>query len=1534
MVAALLVAGVEVLDAVVPPLGRLAPVPHHRSEIGDEPVVARLPLNIVESDRNNHLKNYLKFPDDAEVGELITVEIASKEQLSTESSSVFSELIEERGGKVSLCISETTSYNGDPNDAVMVFDSLEPGQKVSFRVSEPGFYYVMLGVRGSRGGWFQVGNYIGGFTCLYHERSGTIQFDKPSYRPGEKVNATLKADWRMHNADYGSVSVLTPSGQRIRCNISEDAPDHRSVHLPLEGGIFQMRWYSMGMLVSAAAFRVPVELEPDRLRVVGGREIEYGEPIKVEVEFDDRPLFVSYYANAHVSLYSRGEMSPTGAWKGPKRISDCGMKESGACEFESPFPGRYEVRLCAGQYIVARVPVEVSGPGGEVPAPGHPDAPEPTDIPFRAKEYGSAIANNIRMADVHCAEFHPLPMVDASGLAETVASTATESTEHEPNDGWPAYPKSITYFPRFCDRTDVFGTGTPRPAAPEWRDLIPEEVAASVNEAWVLITVLAKGIATEDIDLASSSIDPLSHADDPYIDEYRLLQAATMDWSEPCFDEGYNALWHRLRDRIAMTMAPNLHMQRLAGADAFVVMAKLKLGSPAGVHRFEINGVPCEWTQANATTFGDVGLVREMSDGEYLNLASAYLYDRFQVQITVPFVVDADELPFFFQAKSASGTNRILIGEQGEWSARRSAEDSRVYRSEAFFINPSGRPHRNPSDIANVIELHDGNLLLAQIPQNGIVLARTPGLVWITSSPGRIGDSWREAVYRAAVVAKCAPTGGLNALTRETAAELAQSGFFPFTSEFEVEIQVGDLAAMILMRDSFIRDMRPLRTRLDSIRTSCASDPAAGEALRSFLYQAARGPESPIGGIKISSYAGTELAIPGVPFAFVYDRDYLNSRFRGVRHLEEEWKRVSVQRALDRYIEAVDSALKRAVEAEDKDVEDLVEITGTCFDTVRARLMPTLLRLREDRSRQTLWWEPDPVAMSHMGSIPELFKEWHANHEVIEAEHEFVLVASLLGFVLPEVVVARAASAVLSYGLLAESAFHDIPKWLDERTEAEFAFGAMQVLGEGRLELARLEERSFALVALNLVGSVAGAVADTARLVQSVDLARTAARGESLLDAVEEGGVSALMVMGREDQAQVIALIGDAERSAAAEQPLTSLQKRALQVKGEMQQRIKDCDPVRMHPMEERFEQIRGGTVAPPEVGPPELTLRRMKTEAMSEAEPLLRVGVEPPLNVGIAEKQPWGPFEVGKSVGKGEYATVFGLKGLPPSVAEKAAQMGLQEGGAYVIKAFEKSEKGLDAIKRAKHVEGLLAEKGIEQMRIVDDGMVNGFPYLIQERIPKGAVMYPHKGHVRLPPEHTKALLELYQDIGKAGLGWEDGHLENIYFLKKKDTWVAGVVDQDRVWNLNLNMHEQPMGASANMLMYRILRAPGNYHIGSLQGQRFTDTANAFSMSGDFVFPDGEYFMMKMLEHKAFIRFDRATGTFNDWLLDVDEVKKVFKNLDDPASIDSFFDVPSRLDAPDVPVPEAPLHSRLTRPVLVLPRIPPGLAGVTRKAA
>lgn len=1048
---------------------------------------------------------------------------------------------------------------------------------------------------------------------------------------------------------------------------------------------------------------------------------------------------------------------------------------------------------------------------------------------------------------------------------------------------WPEYPSIARLYPRHFIRADVFGMGMPTPSPPRWKEMLPEDLGAQFNEAWVLLTPVGRNIF-RDIDGP-----PVIEFEDSYIDEYRVLQTTTLELNDLEIDERFGKVWQAFRSNLHWARNPNALEAHLAGADALIVMAKVRLGSPAGVHTLKINGAPCDWVQSSPTAFGDVDIVREYRTREYDPLATVYLHDTFRVRITTTMKIEADELPFFMQAQGAGDpprTRRIEIGEVKEWVAKRIPGTHDQYLSKPFFINPANAGNRNPDPSVPVIKLSDGEVLLAQTPRVGLVLPRMPAVVGVTSSPARVDSLWAEAIFKAVKASGKEPEGNINAQSREKLAELLQSGFFPGASEFKTRVDVGDVAAMILMRDVFISDLTRVRQKLDSIRTASKDDKAAADALMVFLGEAAKGPESAVGRIDVPPHPDWPLYPGAVPFNFIYDDEFMGREFGERTALRHRWRRFALRYALDRYIEIVDDTLERAKATRDNDAAGLILLTGTHFETIGRRLRPNLLRLREDRAKGHLWWEQDPLAQAYMGSIPELFAMWHANADVLKKEHEVILVASTLIFFAPEYVVFRIASTITAYALLAESLAHDIPAYFTERAEVQFAQGAAMILGEGRLTEADINQRPAAGVLLNLFGSVTGVPAEMARLVQGRQVGKLSAHARAVLETAEEGGLPAVLTMSKTDQAALLGTITEAEKLSDAGKTLTLDQEFTVGIARQLQE---EAGTLSVKGMPDGT-----GTIAAAAPSAEDLRLHQllMKTEPPPAAGEQLKTWIQAAedqaaMGIGavpggrrLQPDQPWHIFDVGEWIAQGAYAQVYGMK----------------EPKNSVVKVFEASDEGRDAVQRSLVVQEMLEKAGVAQLRIVDVGEHRGMPYLVQERMPRNAVLYKPVAGKLMDNDMQTALLELYKKLGKSGIGWEDGHRKNIYFFKDDGLTMAGVLDQDRMWDIAKPVREGAFPASFVETMEVVLQVPSRFGMRSIKGVTYTPQAKQLAKAGYCVFPDAEYLMMKMLEHKGWVRFDREAGKFVSERMDIDLVREYFPLLDAPGSIDTVFDVPDDL--------------------------------------
>lgn len=197
----------------------------------------------------------------------------------------------------------------------------------------------------------------------------------------------------------------------------------------------------------------------------------------------------------------------------------------------------------------------------------------------------------------------------------------------------------------------------------------------------------------------------------------------------------------------------------------------------------------------------------------------------------------------------------------------------------------------------------------------------------------------------------------------------------------------------------------------------------------------------------------------------------------------------------------------------------------------------------------------------------------------------------------------------------------------------------------------------------------------------------------------------------------------------------------------------------------------------------------------------------------GTATKQ----FFVGQPLGKGAYATTYELLdefGAPTEDVVKFLRRPFEESDAWMRDRLEllgEARKGdkrhlqrllrtqpafddtpmRQLIDRMMHGQRLLKDARIPylEMRPLDDALArvgydDDFPFVVQRRIPTdGSVVLCKVEQSGLPEAGMgPALVELYRKLADAGLVWKDGHVENVYFQRVGEGWVAGVLDADMI--------------------------------------------------------------------------------------------------------------------------------------------------------
>ena len=84
------------------------------------------------------------------------------------------------------------------------------------------------------------------------------------------------------------------------------------------------------------------------------------------------------------------------------------------------------------------------------------------------------------------------------------------------------------------------------------------------------------------------------------------------------------------------------------------------------------------------------------------------------------------------------------------------------------------------------------------------------------------------------------------------------------------------------------------------------------------------------------------------------------------------------------------------------------------------------------------------------------------------------------------------------------------------------------------------------------------------------------------------------------------------------------------------------------------------------------------------------------------------------------------------------------------------------------------------------------------------------------------------------------------------------------------------------------------------MKGIQYTSDALSLLRQGYCPWPDADYFMMKMLEHRGWIKYVKGPpgqpGQFVSDRMNIDLVREYFPRLDHPDSIGPTFDVPDHL--------------------------------------
>jgi len=788
--------------------------------------------------------------------------------------------------------------------------------------------------------------------------------------------------------------------------------------------------------------------------------------------------------------------------------------------------------------------------------------------------------------------------------------------------------------------------------------------------------------------------------------------------------------------------------------------------------------------------------------------------------------------------------------------------------------------------------------LLAAKPQGGDLL-RLNRLLLEAVYPDEIAKGfnslWKDALREAAQVAG-KEVSNWDTLSVEQAGEITKFVWTELGNR-KVRVNVGHLAAMLLLRRTFLEQMEvtlatlpenPDDLWLDKWRVAIApfiNDSQFGPGQVGVtrdtivLDTLLRGKDKIAAGLDVitRTTAGstlTEIVADArkVSFRLTFDTRFLDKAYEARFAERQTWIQSATREAYSSWRKLIAAALQKANATDPKDVKAMLELTGQGFEPVAGIVKSRLMRLEDQRNPKGVLWRPDILARDFVDSINFLGEEARANRALAAASLVVVLSAASLAFFAPAALLTRIVCAALAVASTVEAGA-TVNEYLERRDELKFARGAAVVLGNDRVKAAELSQLSEWGVALSVLGAASGLGGEAAAWVLHVRLAK----GAAILPKLKENTYRTFQALPKQDKAAVLAFITEAkaiQTDPLRLRTLTPAHRRALEIGGELERKSRLADFF-------NSLEIAGPAVIAPTASFDHV-LDAKGVKALQKRSPLEGMPVKGDKIQGFNVNGEPTEIVVGELLGRGLFAHVYEIPGRPDEV----------------IKIFSKvgSRSAKESVEIAKRVAARLKERGIPQLEITEFRPDAPRPYLIQKKITKDMMLFELefkqvinssgqgvtvctglKGGKKLTPAMQRGLLRLFKQMssGNDPLIMEDGHIGNLYFVPRGNRWEVGILDQDRIarWNA---LSEEP---EVFRLLLRMQEAPavGVYHIFSLLDR--TDPTDliklTLSQQGRMVWPSADFFMEKVLEFKRYINYNREAKEWESFILDMKIVEE-----------------------------------------------------------
>ena len=529
--------------------------------------------------------------------------------------------------------------------------------------------------------------------------------------------------------------------------------------------------------------------------------------------------------------------------------------------------------------------------------------------------------------------------------------------------------------------------------------------------------------------------------------------------------------WKKLEERLPADADGSAVLD---GLDAIIVRARLSKAAVPGLNTFRVDGQEVAWLLQFGDNLAQLRIVRPIGrTGQAFEQTGFVFPGEFvRIEVETTHQLPADSIPVLVGVDGAP----LLLGDGKGIPAGRDPDNPRIYQTDYIYLDPglsAGQAVDYRAGLGfHAVPVRQGSRLTALLGEQGLIsIPPTIGQATVFETPGDtgVGGNW-ETWLEASAACADAPEAGvpIDRAHAATIAEYLLSETFTRSVGLETRISVGQHAAMLLLRDTFVRLLERNRAQFGRLGTD-----EEMLAFRRHLEPLVRQGGTPLAKIKVASLDG----VGETEFIWTFEKSILAKLHDRRIDEVEAWAIAATRQALERYRAAMADAIARAQDIETCDVEELLKLTGSGFEPV-ARIAKSKLMMQ-----QAGVWAPAHRPRAWVDTVALLGDQLDIQERVGDEDTEMVVMSVGLASI-PVAVVGGAygymgaviATFVIDIFDVAYGTYKELDqKWAQDR-EVQFATGAADVLGIARLEEAEARQLSWSQVFVRL-GFIVGPAA-------------------------------------------------------------------------------------------------------------------------------------------------------------------------------------------------------------------------------------------------------------------------------------------------------------------------------------------------------------------------------------------------------------------------------------------------------------------------